>query len=190
MKFGYFIKKLLRSTTIFKHDKGQRRLSIAGVMEIVNLSREFSKLNGEKDQAITKPIALDGASGEVLVRTSNGKSKVRKGQTDDEYREQLKLYFEEERGPQVAEENWMDKFAADPEQIFAADSLFRDLSVKHNRQMVSGICHRMYYKKQYRECLELCKRLRTAYEPYNTKNKIHRELEELDYMIERCLKYT
>lgn len=157
-------------------------------MEVVELTKEFSKLNGVKDQAITKPIALDGTSGEVVVRTSNGKNKVRKGQTHDEYQEQLAMYFEQEGGPQVTEPLWMDKYAG-TDEIFAADSLFKDLSIKHNRQTVSGICHRMYYRRQYKQCLELCKKLRTMYEPYNTKNKIHRELEELDYMVERCAKH-
>ncbi|KAL3232237.1 hypothetical protein RNJ44_04153 [Nakaseomyces bracarensis] len=158
-------------------------------MEVVELTKEFSKLNGVKDQAITKPIALDGSTGEVVVRTSNGKNKVRKGQTDEEYQEQLQKYFEEEKGPQVTEVGWMAKYSENPEEIFAAESLFRDLSIKHNRQTVSGICHRMYYKRQYQECQSLCQRLRVLYEPYNTKNKIHRELEELDYMIEKCAEH-
>ncbi|KAH7588406.1 Uncharacterized protein AO441_002049 [Nakaseomyces glabratus] len=155
-------------------------------MQVVQLTEEFTRLNGVKDQAITKPVSLDDNTGEVVVRTSTGKSKIRKGQTEEEYRHQLKLYFEDERGPQVTEIGWLDEYIVDQDKIFSEESLFHDLSIKHNRQTVSGICHKLYYQRDYENCVSLAQKLRDLFEPYNTKNKIHRELEELDYMISKC----
>ncbi|KOH52656.1 YPL107Wp protein [Saccharomyces cerevisiae] len=63
-----------------------------------NYSTGFRKAHGEKDQSVTKPISLDGRTGEVIVRKSTGKTKIRKGQTEEEYTQQLQHYFEVEQG--------------------------------------------------------------------------------------------
>ncbi|QID88326.1 hypothetical protein GRS66_011037 [Saccharomyces pastorianus] len=142
------------------------------------------KPHGVKDQSVTKPISLDGRTGEVIVRKSTGKTKIRKGQTEEEYEQQLQHYFQVEKGPVRTDIGWMDK--VDPlTQIRNGEY---DVSNKHQRQVLSGFCHRFYYQRKYEQCLDLSSYLLGLFEPFNVKNKMKRELEELKYMIEQCRK--
>ncbi|CAI4053233.1 hypothetical protein SKDZ_16G1660 [Saccharomyces kudriavzevii ZP591] len=140
------------------------------------------KPNGEKDQSVIKPISLDGRIGEVIVRKSTGKTKIRKGQTEEEYGQQLRHYFQVEEGPVRTEVGWMDK--VDP-LADIRDGKY-DISNKHQRQVLSGFCHRLFYQRKYEQCLNLSSYLLGLFEPFNVKNKMKRELEELEYMIEQC----
>ncbi|CAI4851196.1 ASN_HP2_G0052140.mRNA.1.CDS.1 [Saccharomyces cerevisiae] len=147
-----------------------------------NYSTGFRKAHGEKDQSVTKPISLDGRTGEVIVRKSTGKTKIRKGQTEEEYTQQLQHYFEVEQGPVRTKVGWMDE--VDP-LVEIREGKY-DISNKHQRQVLSGFCHRLFYQRKYKECLELSTYFLGLFEPFNVKNKMKRELEELEYMIERC----
>lgn len=141
----------------------------------------YSRTNGVKNQSITKPISLDETSGEVVVRKATGKSKIRKGQSDEEYQNQLHQYFEVEKGPKRTEIGWMD--TADYKTVIKDSE--NSLQLKGTRQKLSGFCERLYYQRKYAECASLCDELLPKYEPFNKKNKIKREIEELEYMAKR-----
>ncbi|CAI4036771.1 hypothetical protein SMKI_16G0720 [Saccharomyces mikatae IFO 1815] len=145
-------------------------------------STGFRKPHGEKDQSVTKPISLDGRTGEVIVRKSTGKTKIRKGQTEEEYVQQLRHYLQVEKGPVRTEVGWMNE--VDP-LAEIRDGKY-EISNKHQRQVLSGFCHRLFYQRKYEECLNLSNYLLGLFEPFNVKNKMKRELEELKYMIEQC----
>ncbi|QLL30878.1 hypothetical protein HG536_0A06930 [Torulaspora globosa] len=140
----------------------------------------YSRRNGAKNQSITKPISLDETSGEVLVRKATGKTKVRKGQSDEEYQNQLYQHFQVEGGPKRTEIGWMDNvqpmdLLKDPNEHF---------EVKLTRQKLSDFCRRLYYHRDYAKCAELCDELVERYQPLNKKNKIAREIQELEFMAE------
>ncbi|QLG74966.1 hypothetical protein HG535_0H02930 [Zygotorulaspora mrakii] len=140
----------------------------------------YSKLNGKKNQSVTKPVSLDSTTGEVLVRTSTGKTRVRRGQSDEEYKRQLHDYFQVQNGPKVTEVGWMDHENANA--MLNADI---DFSIKPERQKIAGFCRVLYYRRQYSECAELCGKLIPRYEEINKNNKIRKEINELGYMLER-----
>lgn len=141
----------------------------------------YSRTNGIKNQSITKPISLDDASGEVMVRRATGKSRVRKGQSNEEYQQQLHEYFDVEKGPKRTEIGWMDSL--DPMTLLADPK--EDLQIKGTRQKLTSFCERFYYQKRYAECAALCDELLPRYQPYNKKNKIKKEIQELEYMAEQ-----
>ncbi|QHS76627.1 uncharacterized protein SPAR_P01620 [Saccharomyces paradoxus] len=151
-----------------------------------NYSTGFRKPHGEKDQSVTKPISLDSRTGEVIVRKSTGKTKIRKGQTEEEYKQQLRHYFKVEEGPVRTKVGWMDEVDLLAE---IRDGKY-DISNKHQRQVLSGFCHRLFYRRKYEDCLNLSTYLLGLFEPFNVKNKMKRELEELEYMIEQCRGHT
>lgn len=140
----------------------------------------YSKLNGRKNQSITKPISLDANTGEVLVRKSTGKTRVRKGQSDEEYNEQLYEYFQVQNGPRRREEGWANT-------VSVANLLDKnpDLNIKQERQKLTGMCHVLYYRKQYEECAIACGQLIPRYNDVNKNKKISKEIQELEYMIKR-----
>ncbi|CCE64668.1 hypothetical protein TPHA_0I01640 [Tetrapisispora phaffii CBS 4417] len=144
----------------------------------------FTKQNGKKDQAVTKPIAIDSTTGEVVVRKSTGKAKIRKGQSEEEYQNQLDHYFNVEKGPTITEDNWMDSI--DPLDMLN-DNIENDLSIKNVRHKLTSFCERYYYYKRYQECYNLAIKLREKYQAINKKNKMDREIEGLDYLIDKCI---
>ncbi|QLQ81517.1 hypothetical protein HG537_0F02780 [Torulaspora globosa] len=138
----------------------------------------YSRINGTKNQSITKPISLDENSGEVMVRKATGKMKVRKGQSDEEYQGQLYEYFQVENGPKRTEIGWMDNIDAS-ELLMDCKDCFE---LKLTRQKLSDLCRRLYYRRDYAKCAELCDELIERYQPLNKKNKISREIQELETM--------
>lgn len=145
---------------------------------------EYSRRNGVKNQSITKPISLDDNSGEVLVRKATGKTKVRKGQSDEEYQNQLYQYLEVEGGPKKTDLGWMDNedimsLLQDPNQ---------DFRVKLTRQKLTNFCQRLYYHRDYARCARVCDDLLQKYRPLNRKNKITREIQELEIMAQNSAK--
>lgn len=140
-----------------------------------------SKLNGFKNQSLTKPISLDESTGEILVRKATGKTKIRKGQSEEEYQRQLCQYVQVEKGPKKSEIGWMDE--VDPLDLIRNDE--ESIKIKLTRQKLSNFCQRMYYQKKYKDCAELCTVLLQRYQSINKKNKIQREIQELEYMIQR-----
>lgn len=146
-----------------------------------DFTQQTLEKNGRKNQAVTKPIALDASTGEVLVRKSTGKTKVRKGQSPEEYAKQKDLFFNEENGPIRTEVGWMDSI--DISAMTASKEY--DVQLKQVRQKLSSHCHRLYFQRRYQECVVLCETLIELYIPVNKKNKIQKELEELEYMLQK-----
>lgn len=126
-------------------------------------------------------ISVDGITGEVTIRKASGKVKVRKGQSKEEYENQLYDYFQLNAGPKRTEEKWMDK--VDPLTLLQE----MDLTIKLNRQSLTNFCERLYYQKRYPECLKLGQELVRRYQEVNKSNKMQREIEELEYMIKRSI---
>lgn len=129
----------------------------------------------------TSSISVDGITGEVTVRKASGKVKVRKGQSKDEYESQLHDYFQLNAGPKRTEEKWMDE--VDPLRLVQE----KDLTIKLNRQSLTNFCERLYYQRRYQECLKLGQELVRRYQEVNKKNKMQREIEELEYMVKRSM---
>lgn len=172
---------LLRSSNQFKNIRVMSVISDVAAARRADDASGYSRTNGIKNQSITKPLSLDDSSGEVLVRKATGKSKVRKGQSEEEYQGQLHQYFEVEQGPKRTDIGWMDK--VDPMALLNDPE--KDLQIKNTRQKLTSFCQRLYYQKRYAECAALCDELLPRYEPFNKKNKIKRELEELEYMAQQ-----
>lgn len=135
---------------------------------------------GRRNQSLTKPVTINDSTGEVLVRKSTGKTKVRKGQTHEEYEEQLRQYFVEEQGPTKTEVSWMEDSLIDENALNSSQ-----LELKQVRQKLVSHAHRYYYRGRYLECLQLSEQLLERFEPYNKKNKLLRELDELKYMVKK-----
>ncbi|CCD25074.1 uncharacterized protein NDAI_0E02570 [Naumovozyma dairenensis CBS 421] len=150
------------------------------------MSNPTRNTNGIKDQAVTKPESLNATTGEVLVKKSTGKSRVRKGQTEEQYQTQLYEYFELEEGPIRTEVDWMNNIK-EPDDILSWEKF--DLEVKHARLVLNGVCYRLYFQRRYKECLEFGTKLLDLYKPYNEnhKNKLKKEIDELEYMQKQCL---
>lgn len=138
---------------------------------------------GRPNGAVTKPIALDASTGEVLVRKSTGKTKVRKGQSTEEYERQRSHFFEVEKGPVWTPVGWMTK--EDPLVKLDRDPEF-DLTIKQTRQRLTSHCHLLYYRKNYQECSRVCEKLIQRYEALENKKKIQKEIDELSTILDRC----
>ncbi|QEU61168.1 hypothetical protein KDRO_E00400 [Kluyveromyces lactis] len=136
---------------------------------------------GRRNQALTKPITIDSNTGEVLVKKTTGKTKVRRGQSVEEYKEQLRQYFLEEKGPTRTEE---DALKMEDFDLLIEDESF-DYALKQVRQKMVSYAQKYYYERDYMKCLKVSEPLLHKFEPFNKKNKIRRELEELRYMIEK-----
>lgn len=62
-----------------------------------------------------------------------------------------------------------------------------DLSLKQNRLVLLNWAYKMYYLGEWDKCDKYCLHLKDLFGPYNLgKKKIQKEMEELDYMIEKC----
>ncbi|CUS23929.1 LAQU0S12e03202g1_1 [Lachancea quebecensis] len=145
--------------------------------------KHASGTSGRPNQSVTKPVSLDASTGEVLVRKSTGKTKVRKGQTTDEFERQRSHFFEVERGPVWTPVGWMT--SQDPLLKLDTDPS-SDLEIKQVRQKLASHCHLLYYRKQYADCAGLCESLLLRFEALGNRKKIQREIDELHHMLERC----
>lgn len=140
---------------------------------------------GVPNQAIGKPVTVDAATGEVIVKKFTGKERVRKGQTQEQYEEQLGQFCSVEGGPANTPVGWMDKDGA-----FAAAVAEQDLEVKHSRLVLMGFVHKAYYEKQYAKCLELCETVNKSYALLECGQKrMKREYDELAYIAQKCELY-
>ncbi|AMD19639.1 HCL512Wp [Eremothecium sinecaudum] len=131
---------------------------------------------GRKNHAITKPITVDAETAEVLVRKPTGKPRLRKGQSEENYQEQLVEFFENSRGPLRTEEGWMD--ALDIDNTF-------DITIKQERQKLTAYCQRLYFRGEYAASYAMAMKLLPKYESINHKNKLEREISELQYIMTR-----
>lgn len=130
---------------------------------------------------VASAISVDEQTGGVIVHKSTGKVKVRKGQSKEEYEEQLHDYFHINQGPKRTDERWLDSISTT--QLIEKE----DLSVKLTRQALTNCCQRLYYQRKYPQCAHLSLQLLQKYQKLNKKNKIQREIEELEYLV-KCSK--
>lgn len=135
---------------------------------------------GVPNQAITKPITVNSDTGEVIVKKSTGKQRVRKGQDVEQYREQLRHFYEVEKGPTVTPEGWMTPQGFD-EMINTLD-----LENKHNRLVIMGFIHRWYYNREYITCLKHCKIIQEKYNSLKVIKVMKKEFDELQYIANKC----
>ncbi|SCU87242.1 LAME_0D09318g1_1 [Lachancea meyersii CBS 8951] len=138
---------------------------------------------GRPNQAVTKPISLNADTGEVMVRKSTGKTKVRKGQSSDEYEHQRSHFFDVEKGPIWTPVGWMTK--ENPLQKLDSDPEF-DISLKQARQKLISYCHILYYRKRYENCAQACENLITRLETLDGRKKVQKEIDELKQMLDHC----
>ncbi|AET40940.1 uncharacterized protein Ecym_7088 [Eremothecium cymbalariae DBVPG len=131
--------------------------------------------DGRKNSAITSPIVLDDYTGEVLVKKATGKSKIRKGQSEEDYQDQLVQFFQCGQGPVRTEVGWMDKLCLENHNY--------DISIKQERQKLTSYCQRLYFNKKFHESHEFALKLLELYRPMDKKNKMVKEIEELEYII-------
>ena len=138
--------------------------------------------SGVPNQSVTKPITLNAETAEVIVKTSSGKPRIRKGQTEEQFQEQLDHFLNVEGGPVRTPMGWMstNKF-----NELLDDETF-DLEVKHNRLVLMGFIHRFYYNREYQSCLQCCEKVAERYTTLACRKKMTKELEELDYIVENC----
>ncbi|SCU93631.1 LAFA_0F17414g1_1 [Lachancea sp. 'fantastica'] len=141
-----------------------------------------SNSSGRPNQAVTKPISLDAETGEVLVRKSTGKTKIRKGQSSEEYENEKSHFFDVEKGPVWTPVGWMTKEVPLPKKN--SESV-PDLTLKQARQKLMGYCHILYYRKRYHECAQACESLITQFENLESRKRVQKEIDELKGMLEQ-----
>ncbi|KAL6947160.1 hypothetical protein ACO0QE_002032 [Hanseniaspora vineae] len=114
-----------------------------------------------KNKAVTRPIELDPSTGEVLVRKATGKTKLRKGQSEEEYQEQKKIY-QNNQGPIRKEEGWL---AITNENIPLDTETQREHCIvdKQKRALLNSRVYYYYYKKDYQVCAKLVSQLLDLY---------------------------
>ncbi|SMN21187.1 similar to Saccharomyces cerevisiae YPL108W Cytoplasmic protein of unknown function [Maudiozyma saulgeensis] len=138
--------------------------------------------NGIPNQSITKPITVDSNTGEVIVKTVTGKKRIRKGQSLEQYEEQLQHFYEVEKGPTWTPIGWMDS-----NEKFENSLNTLDLEIKHNRLLLMGFIHRWYYNRDYLICLKACNEIEQKYKTLQySEKKMKREIDELDHVIKKC----
>ncbi|AAS54707.2 AGR217Cp [Eremothecium gossypii ATCC 10895] len=128
--------------------------------------------DGRPNQAVTLPVALDSATGEVLVRKATGKTRVRKGQTEEQYCEQLQQYFERDGGPECTDEGWLDRAAP------AAAA-----RTKQERQRLAAVYQRLYFLGRRRDAAAVARQLLQTYAGAGAPPQLARELAELEHVI-------
>ncbi|AGO14072.1 AaceriAGR217Cp [[Ashbya] aceris (nom. inval.)] len=127
---------------------------------------------GRPNQAVTLPVALDSSTGEVLVRKATGKTRVRKGQTEEQYLEQLQQYFVRDGGPELTDEGWLDRGAP------AAPA-----RTKQERHRLAAVYQRLYFLGRRREAAAVAHQLLQTYAGPGAPPQLARELAELEHVI-------
>lgn len=136
-----------------------------------NLVKQLSEIT------INKPTEfnLQPNTGEVMVKKGSGKTKIRKGQTDEEYEIQRREFHSS--GPVINTKTWLEEL--DLSQI--------NPDVKSDRAKLENLTERLYFKRDYAKCLETTNYALKLFEQLN-KKKIEHEIEELEYLRNSCVK--
>lgn len=136
-------------------------------------------VNQLSEMAIGKPTFSPhqqiNSTGEVTVKKGSGKTKVRKGQTDEEYEHQKNEF--RATGPVLNTKTWLEEL--DLSKI--------DPNVKSDRAKLENLTERLYFKRDYAKCLETTVFALKLFESLNQK-KIQNEIEELTYLKDSCSK--
>lgn len=110
----------------------------------------------------------------MTVVKQSGKSKVRSGQTEEQYQQQL------------------DNFRTTGAKIDTEDGLLKaelsdvDPEIKPDRMRIEYKIQQLYYQRRYKEALELATETLELFKPSGKKSK--NEVGELEYVIEQCTK--
>ncbi|ANZ77520.1 BA75_04964T0 [Komagataella pastoris] len=104
---------------------------------------------------------LKSTDGSVLVNTSTGKIKVRKGQTEEAFLEQKQQFLE--TGPQINDYNWLIEDYDTRLETFSQlapekrqSKHFFDPINKVDTENIIRCLNLLYYEKRYHECLQRC----------------------------------
>lgn len=136
-----------------------------------NLVKQLSEIT------INKPsdFNIRSNTGEVIVKKGSGKTKIRKGQTEEEYQQQKAEFHS--TGPVINTKTWLEEL--DLSQI--------NPDLKSDRAKLENLTERLYFKKDYVKCLETTNFALKLFESLNSK-KIQHEIEELEYLRNSCVK--
>ncbi|CEP61986.1 uncharacterized protein LALA0_S04e05138g [Lachancea lanzarotensis] len=145
--------------------------------------KAVSNSSGRPNQALTKPISLNAETGELMVRKSTGKTKIRKGQSSEEYENERNHFFDVEKGPVWTPVGWM---MTANEDLLAKDhsDLGPDLTLKQVRHKLMGYCHLLYYRKRFQDCAQACESLIAQFETVESRKRVQKEIDELKGMLE------
>lgn len=138
-----------------------------------------------RPSGITTPVTLDSATGEVAVQKGSGKTRVRSGQTVEEYEQQKTQWFEEDSAKIRTESRGLQ------EHIATLRDKSTDLTIKRERQFLMDELTWLYYHGYTAECRKeietnILPRLE-ALEDAKLKKKISKELASLHALSQRCL---
>lgn len=131
----------------------------------------------------------NGTSSSSNIPKNPKSKKIRKPQTDEEYKIQRKQFYE--AGPMLNTENW----------FLESDILALNVDKKSDRAIALHACEKAYFIKDYQKCLELIKNSEILFglnlqdndnernnEPVGKKNKkMDKNISEILKIKERCL---
>ncbi|CDR44962.1 CYFA0S16e00518g1_1 [Cyberlindnera fabianii] len=110
---------------------------------------------------------------QILVSKGSGRVKVRKGQTEEEFQEQKRDF--QETGPVLNTLTWLEE--NDLNDI--------DPTKKSDRLKLENLAQRLYYKREYSECLKVAELGLELFKDI-PKKRIQNEWDELVYLQEKC----
>ncbi|SCU92017.1 LAMI_0E08372g1_1 [Lachancea mirantina] len=183
---GNFKTKLFRFSSASHRDQRRTMQQVSKGLADLKVEQTVTDPQGNpgtKNRAVTKPVSLNAATGEVMVKKSTGKSKIRKGQPEKEYQRQLEHYIGVEKGPLHTPEGWMAKNEALREVVEGPEL---DLTLKQDRQQLVSRCHLLYYERQYAECAAYCEKLLSRFEVLTDAKRTQKEKDELRYILKQC----
>jgi len=154
---------------------GSIHQNLVNQLSSITLGNATSTANDNNNNNSSSNQTIDSTTGEVLVKKGSGKTKVRKGQTDEEYQQQLQQF--RSSGPVLNTKTWLEEI----------DLTKIDPNVKSDRAKLENLTERLYFKRDYVKCLETTDYALKLFNDLN-KKKIQNEIEELIYLKDSCLK--
>lgn len=152
-----------------------------------NITQQLSNLDIRQDAPAAGPVAGEGEeenhnndrtltnNSEVVVVKGSGKVKVRKGQTEEAYIIQRNQF--QESGPKLNTITWLEDLDLDK----------LDANVKTDRTALESLTERLYFKRDYRKCLEVTEFALEFVKEYPNQKKIKNEIDELVLLRARCM---
>lgn len=152
------------------------------------------KVNAPSKVNIQMPQQMLYNNGESVVKKSSGLTRVRKGQSEEEYLSQRNAFWT--TGPLVQNYTFVTQYVED---LFEHEIDSTDFSVteqsKHSRETIMHGLERLYFQRQYEQCLKDIRKIKDNIQLHDPdldlqakKNRnIRRILSELDNMSEMCI---
>ncbi|KAG0683084.1 hypothetical protein C6P42_001858 [Pichia californica] len=132
--------------------------------------------------------------GEAVVKKSSGLIKVRKGQSEDEFKKQKQSFWI--TGPIIQNHTYLTHYV---ENLFENEIEKNDFSIinipKSERENILHALERLYFQREYNQCLKDILKIKNNIEIQNpnvdlnikSNKNIKRVLNELDKMQEMCV---